>query len=67
MDAALADPSWQAVAETNRQEMLELGCWGVPSFRVHGCPAIWGNDRLWMVEQDLISVLTQNKTTETTP
>lgn len=65
MDAALADPSWQAVAETNRQEMLELGCWGVPSFRVNDCPAIWGNDRLWMVEQDLISVITQNKPAET--
>jgi len=65
MDAALADPSWQAVAETNRQEMLDLGCWGVPSFRVDDCPAIWGNDRLWMVEQDLISVLTQNTTTKT--
>lgn len=65
MDAALVDPSWQVVAEANRQEMLDLGCWGVPSFRVKDCPAIWGNDRLWMVEQDLISVLTQNKTTET--
>jgi len=65
MDAALADPSWQAVAETNRQEMLDLGCWGVPSFRVNDCAAIWGNDRLWMVEEDLISVLTQSETTET--
>jgi 2-hydroxychromene-2-carboxylate isomerase len=65
MDAALVDPSWQVVAEANRQKMLDLGCWGVPSFRVKDCPAIWGNDRLWMVEQDVISVLTQNKTTET--
>ena len=65
MDSAIADPSWHAVAEVNRQEMLDLGCWGVPSFRVNDCPAIWGNDRLWMVEQDLISVLTQNTTTET--
>jgi len=65
MNAALADPSWQAVAETNRQEMLDLGCWGVPSFRVNHCPAIWGNDRLWMVEEDLIAVLTQKTTTET--
>jgi 2-hydroxychromene-2-carboxylate isomerase len=65
MNAALTDPSWQAAAEANRQEMLDLGCWGVPSFRVNDCPAIWGNDRLWMVEEDLISVLTQHSTTET--
>ncbi len=52
---ALADESWRTVAEANRAEMLALGLWGVPTFRVEGCPALWGQDRLWMLEQDLIS------------
>ncbi|MCC2637209.1 MAG: oxidoreductase [Moraxellaceae bacterium] len=51
---ALVDDSWRAVAEANRAEMLALGLWGVPTFRVEGCPALWGQDRLWMLEQDLI-------------
>jgi 2-hydroxychromene-2-carboxylate isomerase len=51
--AALADDSWRAVAEANRQEMFGQGLWGVPSFRVGGLPAHWGQDRLWAVEQDL--------------
>jgi 2-hydroxychromene-2-carboxylate isomerase len=45
------------VAEANRTDMLERGLWGVPSFRVNDGPAIWGQDRLWMVEQDLIAAL----------
>lgn len=51
---ALADESWRTVAEANRAEMLALGLWGVPTFRVEGCAAFWGQDRLWMLEQDLI-------------
>jgi 2-hydroxychromene-2-carboxylate isomerase len=35
--------------------MLAQGLWGVPSFRVEGCAAVWGQDRLWMVEDDLIA------------
>lgn len=52
--AALADESWRAVAQANREEMLGLGLWGVPSFRVDANPARWGQDRLWQVERDLI-------------
>lgn len=55
--AALADPSWRAVAEANRADMLARGLWGVPSFRVNDMPAVWGQDRLWMVEQDLQQAL----------
>lgn len=54
---ALADESWRALAEANRQELLEDGLWGVPSFRVDERPALWGQDRLWMVEQDLLARL----------
>ncbi|WGM38529.1 DsbA family protein [Caulobacter sp. NIBR1757] len=52
--AGLADDSWRAMAEANRLEMLELGLWGVPSFRVGNLPGHWGQDRLWAVEEDLI-------------
>jgi 2-hydroxychromene-2-carboxylate isomerase len=44
------------MAEANRLEMLGLGLWGVPSFRVGNLPGHWGQDRLWAVEADLISL-----------
>lgn len=50
--AALGDESWRAVAEANRQRLLELGLWGVPSFHT-GDLSVWGQDRLWRVEQAL--------------
>jgi 2-hydroxychromene-2-carboxylate isomerase len=53
---ALADTHWRAEAEANRAEMFALGLWGVPSFRVAGFPAQWGQDRLWAIEQDLARV-----------
>jgi 2-hydroxychromene-2-carboxylate isomerase len=53
--AALTDDGWRAIAEANRIEMLAQGLWGVPSFRVEGFEAVWGQDRLWMVEDDLIA------------
>jgi 2-hydroxychromene-2-carboxylate isomerase len=51
--AALADESWRQTAEDNRAELLSLGLWGVPSFRVGGT-AVWGQDRLWAVEDELL-------------
>ncbi len=51
--AALADDNWRAVAEANRADMFALGLWGVPSFQVDDRPGWWGQDRLWMVEDDL--------------
>lgn len=50
--AALDDESWRDVAETNRLRLLELGLWGVPSFHT-GDLSVWGQDRLWRVEQAL--------------
>lgn len=49
---ALRDESWRAEAETHRQELLGLGLWGVPSFRV-GTMAVWGQDRLGRVHKAL--------------
>jgi 2-hydroxychromene-2-carboxylate isomerase len=51
--AALADESWRQTAEDNRAELFRLGLWGVPSFRV-GDTAVWGQDRLWAVEDELL-------------
>lgn len=51
--AALKDESWRAVAEANRQELFGLGLWGVPSFRVNDNPPHWGQDRLWVIEEEL--------------
>ena len=38
-------------------DMLARGIWGVPSFRVDESPLLWGQDRLWMLEEDLIAAL----------
>ena len=51
--ASLADSSWRAIAEYNRQDLLAAGLWGVPSFRLDDGPALWGQDRLWAIEKML--------------
>jgi 2-hydroxychromene-2-carboxylate isomerase len=51
---AIRDDAWRAVAEANRREMLGLGLWGVPSFRVRDV-AVWGQDRLWAIERALLA------------
>jgi 2-hydroxychromene-2-carboxylate isomerase len=53
---ALKDESWRKVAEANREELFALGLWGVPSFRVNNNEAHWGQDRLWVIEQELQQV-----------
>jgi 2-hydroxychromene-2-carboxylate isomerase len=55
VQAALADEGWRGAAEANRSEMFALGLWGVPSFRVDQQPIQWGQDRLWLIERDLIA------------
>lgn len=52
MKSLIGGDHWQTEAEANCQEMLDLGIWGVPSFRV-GYVAIWGQDRLWVIEEAL--------------
>ena len=54
---ALHNTDWQAVAAANREELLALDLWGVPSFRVNELPGQWGQDRLWVIEQALRSTL----------
>lgn len=48
----LDSEGWRAEAETNRAEMMALGVWGVPSFRI-GDVITWGQDRLWLIEDEL--------------
>ena len=50
---ALEDDRWRQDAETNRAAMFALGLWGVPSFRVRDL-AVWGQDRLWAVQQAVL-------------
>lgn len=50
---ALADDSWRDRVEANRAALLDAGLWGAPTFRVRGHAAHWGQDRLWMLEDDL--------------
>jgi len=54
---SLADESWRTIAERHRNELFSTRLWGVPSFRVSGLPAYWGQDRLWCLEDDLIHLL----------
>ena len=48
----LQNDNWREVAQANREALFSLGLWGVPSFKV-GTKAIWGQDRLWLVENSL--------------
>ena len=48
----VGNDEWRAEAEANREEMMERGIWGVPSFRV-GDIITWGQDRLWVIERAL--------------
>lgn len=50
--ALIGGDHWRAEAEANRAEMMDLGIWGVPSFRV-GDVATWGQDRMWIIEDAL--------------
>lgn len=58
--AALADKSWEAMVEKNREALFAAGLWGAPSFRVNGMPAHWGQDRLWALEADIREVMGAN-------
>lgn len=55
------DQGWREELEANRLALLELGLWGVPSFRVCGGGrpdfATWGQDRLWLVEREILTRL----------
>ncbi|MEL6860312.1 MAG: DsbA family protein [Pseudomonadota bacterium] len=52
MKPLIGTDGWRPVAEANREEMFKYEIWGVPSFRV-GEVAVWGQDRLWVIEDAL--------------
>jgi 2-hydroxychromene-2-carboxylate isomerase len=52
VQTALQDEGWRQTAEANRAELFALGLWGVPSLRVDDV-AVWGQDRLWVIEDQL--------------
>jgi 2-hydroxychromene-2-carboxylate isomerase len=54
----LDSDAWRPEIEANREEMLSLGLWGVPSFRLRGPDGqpdlcTWGQDRIWLVEEEI--------------
>jgi len=53
--ARLRDESWRRTAEVNRQALFAHGLWGVPTFAVGEC-AVWGQDRLWAVEDEILRI-----------
>lgn len=59
---ALAEEGWRQTAEANRAEMFALGLWGVPSFRVRDT-SLWGQDRLWVVQEVLQGLATAYRPT----
>jgi 2-hydroxychromene-2-carboxylate isomerase len=49
---------WREEIEENRRRLLEMGLWGVPSFRLRGPEGApdfctWGQDRIWRVEEEI--------------
>ena len=50
--ALIGGDHWREQEAKNQAEMLTLGIWGVPSFRV-GETSAWGQDRLWVIEDAL--------------
>lgn len=56
LTAALVDPAWEALVEENRLRLVDLGLWGVPSFRLSGPDGswtTWGQDRMWILDARL--------------
>lgn len=48
------DASWRTMADHNRSILLDdMGLWGVPSVRVGGTFAVWGQDRVPILERML--------------
>lgn len=57
---ALGDSGWQAMASSNREALARLGLWGVPVLHLQtpkGHCAVWGQDRLWALEDTLADIL----------
>ena len=50
--AVMETDDWRAVAEDNRESMMDLGCWGVPTLRL-GEQVVWGQDRVWLLARHI--------------
>lgn len=49
---------WHDELEKNRKAMLDMGCWGVPSYRLLSDEenddfVVWGNDRIWLIREEM--------------
>lgn len=56
--ARLDTRDWEPEMERNVQDMLAAGSWGVPTLRLPATatdPAftVWGQDRLWLIEEEI--------------
>lgn len=51
---ALGSEDWRKMADRNREELANLGLWGVPSFK-YGDLVLWGQDRLWALEKEVLA------------
>jgi 2-hydroxychromene-2-carboxylate isomerase len=56
--AELDREGWREELEANCRQLLALGLWGVPSFRLLGRGGeldfcTWGQDRIWRVEEEI--------------
>ena len=49
---ALDDEAWREVEGEDRQLMLSLGAWGVPTLCI-GDYFVWGQDRIWLLARHL--------------
>jgi len=62
--AVIDNKDWEDELEENRLAMLGFGCWGVPSYRLFDrngevVLATWGQDRLWLVAQEIKRLLAE--------
>lgn len=50
--AAMNDENWREAADCNRSDMLAVGMWGVPTFKL-GDVVLWGQDRAWLLARQI--------------
>lgn len=55
----LDNTEWEPEMEANVQAMIAAGSWGVPTLRLPGGDGespftVWGQDRLWLIEEEII-------------
>ena len=52
LSEALKDDEWRHRAKQNREDLSEVGLWGVPVIKI-GDAAFWGQDRDWMIARHI--------------